>query len=380
MYRCSIINNTKLTPEDEPTLNGNKDVCKEVLLRLYGPSYSEVDIQLEVFKKLADQNLGPKLYAQFNTGRLEEYLPSTPLSWNQMTDDNVSAVIAKKIACIHKLDLSICLSKNSNWLLDQYRECYKFISEIKKNLETTTTSSSSLFNNCSESTKILALKLLSQVDFAYEIEFMRGILENCTGQLVFSHNDLHQNNILIMSDSGDKRTANDQWSHDITNDEKIYNSNYINEEVSNDKIVLIDFEFCSYNYRAFDLANHLSEWCFNYTGEKYPYFDFSIERFPSEEKQRVFLKYYASQVILDREFDRGLGNGLNENYDNNKIDQWPAYLNNENNTLENNIDILYEELQPLHMACNLLWFLWAVKSACTSEIEFGYWVSVYYTI
>ena len=39
-----------------------------------------------------------------------------------------------------------------------------------------------------------------------------------------------------------------------------------------DPVVLIDFEFSSYNYRGFDIANHFNEWMYDYRRKDYPYY------------------------------------------------------------------------------------------------------------
>ena len=52
------------------------------------------------------------------------------------------------------------------------------------------------------------------------------------------------------------------------------------------KLVVIDYEYCSYNYRAFDIANHFSEWMFDYTNKDYPFYYIDQDKFPSKE-QRV---------------------------------------------------------------------------------------------
>ena len=59
--------------------------------------------------------------------------------------------------------------------------------------------------------------------------------------VVFCHNDMQEGNILIRQDS-------------------------------KPELVIIDFEYCSYNYRGFDVANHFSEWRYDYTLADYPFF------------------------------------------------------------------------------------------------------------
>ena len=49
------------------------------------------------------------------------------------------------------------------------------------------------------------------------------------------------------------------------------------------KLIVIDYEFCSYNYRAFDIANHFQEWMYDYTNKSYPYYHIAKDKFPSKE-------------------------------------------------------------------------------------------------
>lgn len=317
LYRCALSEDVHMSNHQEPR-------C--VLLRLYGPAHGDTDIQLEIFRRLADEKLGPKLYAYFEGGRLEEYLPSSPLAWNDMTRYDVSAVIAGKIASIHRLEFE-CLEGSSDWLLRMYRELNDFILSARE-------SSLPFEKFVQESTKILALDMM-RINFSSEINYLSALLQASRAPLVFSHNDLHQNNVIMLHKS-----------------EK--------DETLDDRIVLIDFEYCSYNYRTFDIANHLSEWCFDYNGDEYPHFTASIERFPSEEKQRQFLKHYIKELESD---NRGAG-----------LDKDPTFYDGEN-SLNDKIEILFDEMQPCMMASNLLWAMWAIKSACTSKIKFGYWVS-----
>ena len=52
-----------------------------------------------------------------------------------------------------------------------------------------------------------------------------------------------------------------------------------------EKLVIIDFEYCSYNYRGFDVANHFCEWMYDYTFDKYPKFSYNPAAMPSVEQQ-----------------------------------------------------------------------------------------------
>ena len=51
------------------------------------------------------------------------------------------------------------------------------------------------------------------------------------------------------------------------------------------RLTLIDYEYCSYNYRGFDLANHFCEWMYDYSLSEYPYFTAFPAEWPSRDQQ-----------------------------------------------------------------------------------------------
>lgn len=51
------------------------------------------------------------------------------------------------------------------------------------------------------------------------------------------------------------------------------------------KLVLIDFEYCAYNYRGFDIANHFQEWGYDYTNPEHPFYFENQENCPSLEQK-----------------------------------------------------------------------------------------------
>ena len=75
--------------------------------------------------------------------------------------------------------------------------------------------------------------------------------------MVFCHNDLQEGNVLRHSDVKGGRQ----------------------------RLTLIDFEYCSYNYRGFDLANHFCEWLYDYSPAQPPFFAEHPDRWPTREEQ-----------------------------------------------------------------------------------------------
>lgn len=93
--------------------------------------------------------------------------------------------------------------------------------------------------------------------------------------MVFCHNDLQEGNILLRNASEE---GSGREEPDLT-------------EITADDLVVIDFEYCCYNYRGFDLANHFAEWKYDYMNDSHPYF---WERPATEEptqEQKVINKW-----------------------------------------------------------------------------------------
>lgn len=51
------------------------------------------------------------------------------------------------------------------------------------------------------------------------------------------------------------------------------------------RLVLIDFEYCAYNYRGFDIANHFQEWGYDYTNPEHPFYFENQEDCPNLEQK-----------------------------------------------------------------------------------------------
>jgi ethanolamine kinase len=121
-------------------------------------------------------------------------------------------------------------------------------------------------------------------------------------ELVFSHNDLLSFNILI-------------------------NKN------NNNEIKFIDFEYCSYNFRSFDIANHFNEYCG---------FDFDLNLHPNENYKKNFLKIYLLE----------------------------AYKLNEIN--DEDIENFLTEVNYSILLSNLYWSIWSIFQYENSKVEFDY--------
>jgi len=111
-------------------------------------------------------------------------------------------------------------------------------------------------------------------------------------------------------------------------------------------LIIIDFEYCAYNYRGYDLANHFIEWTFDYTNPQFPYFYHNTSNCATVQQRRDFIVNYLKKYHDD------------ENY----------------NPTGQELDKVDAEIQFFTMLSHLFWSLWSVINV-TSAIEFGYWVS-----
>lgn len=105
-------------------------------------------------------------------------------------------------------------------------------------------------------------------------------------------------NILMLEDSAN---ADDEMTtifqaYDVEH-HKSSKENYHLDEISSDsisshisdsgepKLFLIDFEYCAYNHRGFDIANHFQEWAYDYTNDAHPFYHECRDDCPTLEQK-----------------------------------------------------------------------------------------------
>jgi len=228
----------------------------KTLLRVYFNPETESHLVAEsvIFTLLSERQLGPQLYGIFNGGRLEEYIVSRPLRCSEIRVPDMSRKIAGKLAHVHKL--SVPISKEPTYLCEALERWMQML--LRKN------SQISIPVQLDGGKKMRAV---SFDDIKEELHVVRRALKKSPSPIVFCHNDLQEGNILLPMD--------------VTAGTK--------------ELVFIDFEYSSYNYRAFDFANHFCEWTIDYTLEQAPYFTVSPENFPTEQEQATFIGAYLAE-------------------------------------------------------------------------------------
>eukprot|EP00092_Neocalanus_flemingeri_P011160 GFUD01012022.1.p1 GENE.GFUD01012022.1~~GFUD01012022.1.p1 ORF type:complete len:406 (+),score=105.29 GFUD01012022.1:136-1353(+) len=291
-----------------------------ILLRLFGelsagPAQQyRLITETVVFTMLAERNLGPKLFGVFPGGRLEEFIPGHPLTTSEMRSPEFSAQVARNVALVHSLEVPV--SKESSWLADTLRSFMSKLTPI-----------------CPEDVpneEKIAAKAIEKWDLRKEVDWLLSFLKTVDSPVVFSHNDINTGNILVREDGSD-------W----------------------DPVVFIDYEFASYNFRAFDIANHFNEWMYDYGRKDFPYYYRNTDKYPSTREQerwvRMYIKTYLEQQQLQQENNGG------------SPQQGTI---NEQQFQESHI---LTEVAVFSLASHLLWTLWSLKQAQHSNIPFAYY-------
>lgn len=288
LYRCSL-------PDHLPSVG---EEPREVLLRVYGAILQGVDslvLESVMFAILAERSLGPQLYGVFPEGRLEQYLPSRPLTTQELQDPVLSGAIATKMARFHGMEMPF--TKEPHWLFGTMERYLKQIQDLP-------------------STDLPQMSLLEMYNLKDEIGNLRKLLDATPSPVVFCHNDIQEGNILLLS------------------------------KPANDSLMLVDFEYSSYNYRGFDIGNHFCEWVYDYTHEEWPFYKATPTDYPSREQQLHFIRHYLAVVqkgaVLSEEEQR-------------KVEE----------------DLL-KEISWYTLASHFFWGLWSTLQASMSTIEFGY--------
>uniref|UniRef100_A0A8C2B095 ethanolamine kinase n=1 Tax=Cyprinus carpio TaxID=7962 RepID=A0A8C2B095_CYPCA len=156
---------------------------------------------------------------------------------------------------------------------------------------------------------------LKKYDLPAELENLRSLLAATPSPVVFCHNDVQEGNILMLD----------------------------GRENSSDKLMLIDFEYSSYNYRGFDFGNHFCEWIYDYTYNQWPFYKAKVENYPNRQQQLRFIRHYLSEKGGIAPADQA------------RIEE----------------DMIIEA-NRFALASHFLWGLWSIIQAKISKIEFGY--------
>jgi len=197
---------------------------KKFLIRLYGgklliendpikPEGGEIKETL-VFYAVGLAVLGPKLYGEFDGGRIEEFVPSHMLREKDF-DERPDTVLefARKLARYHSLNLPII--KERHRILDACEIYYQ-----QRNMDQ--------FRELCSHVGIDDIAILEEFDVKSEIEWLKRVENVVNGRIVTTSGDVNNNNILV-------RDVPDKFG---------------------ERVMMIDYELTALDYRGRDLGQH----------------------------------------------------------------------------------------------------------------------------
>ena len=229
--------------------------------------------------------------------------------------------IARTLAAINCLDASI--NKKSNWLIDNIT---KFNYQIKQEIK---------IENVKEAHKEIAEQLLS-VDYQPEIEWIKKHILTIESPIVFCNNDIFPPNILVRNDILDK-----------INKLKDQKDNQLIEKLIDELVVIIDFEFCSYNFRGYEIGNFFGAHEIEFNTPDPPHFIIDKTKYPNEQHQRNFIKEYLNKI-------KEIKGELNEQIDNE--------------------DHILKEVEAYRIGLLLYWIMANITYILSSQFTSDFWV------
>ena len=221
-----------------------------VIYRKFGDSGTIIDREKEnyVFHEMSKYGIGPSCYGFTDKVRIEEfYTDSRTLSCQEINKKFMRRNLAKSVANFHRLKLEKLDQKPMFLKVLEDKTLMKVFQEKTDN---------TVFDAIEQKLLQEIQELLSEDEIYYLLE----ILPRSKESVVFSHNDLHGANVLLLNKTN--------------------------------RLVLIDYEYSAYNYRGYDIANLFNESIINYSYEQYPYYIIEDKNYPSDYDIVDFIKYY----------------------------------------------------------------------------------------
>eukprot|EP01116_Phalansterium_solitarium_P021660 TRINITY_DN6821_c0_g1_i1.p1 TRINITY_DN6821_c0_g1~~TRINITY_DN6821_c0_g1_i1.p1 ORF type:complete len:349 (-),score=54.50 TRINITY_DN6821_c0_g1_i1:66-1112(-) len=253
---------------------------EHVLVRIFGHKTELVvdrNAEFKRFEVLFEAGFGPKLYGAFENGYVYGHFDGRTVTPQELKDGHFNTRVASQLARWHKTDFP-----------GEKRPA--LFSAIRKWLDL-------IPNEYEDPVKNAKFKKLDFAEVKREMVRLEEELSTVHSPIVYCHNDLLSYNMIY------------DESHDVLH--------------------FIDYEYASYNPRAFDIANHFCE----FAG-----FDLDYSQFPSREQQYEFYRAYLSTF-------------------------------NDAEPTEQQIDDMFHEVNKFVLASHSFWASWALLQGTFSDIE-----------
>ncbi|CAK57084.1 unnamed protein product (macronuclear) [Paramecium tetraurelia] len=309
-----------------------------ILFREFGNAEGFVDSQQEriIFKTISDMDLGPQQLECGNSWRMEEFVKDGVHPNNQkMAEADFQFKSMGVLQKFHQMEIPIPNNGQSSIINKTLSGEMKanVIKKIEKR---------GLYTDVElEQLECIENFINNEEEFNYLNEMTQK--EN-NEELKFCHNDLNQLNIF-------------------------------NTSKKDKEIIFIDYEYCSYNYPSYDIANFLNESAINYQHEEEPYYVLVDDNFNTAPIQAHFLalSYIINKECTQLEIDQ-IQRLINEKTNKNK-DELKTFIQLVKQILEQRlseqeivelfkaISYLKRRIRRLQILSNLNWVWWSILLA-----------------
>nr|XP_029122826.1 probable ethanolamine kinase [Elaeis guineensis] len=253
-------------------------------VRLYGPNTDLVidrKRELQAIPYLSAAGFGAKLLGIFKNGIIQSFINARTLSPSDMSNPKIAAEIAKQLYKFHQVDIP------GSREAQLWNDVFKFLEKAA-------------VLQFDDNEKQAKYETISFKEICNEINALKELTDLLNAPVVFAHNDLLSGNLMLNDEEG--------------------------------KLYFIDFEYGSYSYRGYDIANHFNE----YAG-----FDCDYNLYPEKNVQCHFFQNYLRP---DRPHE----------------------------VPDKDLEALYIETNTFRLASHIYWALWALIQAKVSPIDFDY--------
>ncbi|KAG0039641.1 Ethanolamine kinase 1 [Gryganskiella cystojenkinii] len=268
----------------------HKPSTTQVLVRAYGKK-SEViiDRKQEIMNMVILSELGlcPPLFGKFRNGLAYGCIPGKVFKVSDMRDPHKMDLVSKKLAIWHGT-VNIPGEHSSKL----FKTIHKWIHEVPESYT-------------KPDVQEIFAKNFDMRQIYSELAMLEDHLLKLNSPVVFCHNDLLYGNLIY-------------------DEEK-------------DDAFFIDYEYGSYSFRAFDIANHFNEMCG---------FECEYENYPSRPVQLQWLRTYLEAT--------------------NRVKNEASVVTDEE------VEQLYREVNKFALASHFYWGVWALVQAQLSDIDFDY--------
>lgn len=276
---------------------------------------------------LGDKGVGPKVYLMTDQARIEEFIPSSQFTAEDMLNNRERNLLMYSMSRFHRV--SIPDMPPGSLLSRTLSGDHKLIELFKKAVG----QKQSIFTD-TEKTQVK--EILSLIDNK-ELEWLNTVETPFRNNLVISHNDFLNGNIL---------------------------------RKPNGELALIDFEYTTSNFPMYDVANFLHESILNYNVDSSPYFKFHLENREPDEKIIPMLKYYLLFSLIDEDlpFDKIchlVDNPL-------EADKLLLQKLKSSQAIVSQIDEYLNQLHFGYMLSHFFWILWAIIMSKNPHNPFNY--------